>query len=93
MVILDEPSMAPMVAPVKVPAVQVIPVSPLGLATIIPAGRLSPVTAGENCTPVRFVAVLGLLMVNVNAVLVPVKMGFAVNALAITGGSITVSDD
>ena len=59
-VILDEPATAPMVAPVKVPVVQVMLVSPLGLATTKPLGRLSPVAAGENPTPVSAVDVFGL---------------------------------
>lgn len=47
---------------------------PFGVATTKPAGSVS-----VKFTPVREVAVLGLLMENVNAVEVPVKIGFAVN--------------
>lgn len=82
-----------MVAPVKMPAVQVILVSPFGLATIKPLGRLSPVAAGNNCTPVSAVEVLGLRIVKVSTVEVPVKIGFAVNALLMTGGSTTVREE
>ena len=60
--------------------------SPFGLVTVRPAGKLS-----VKLTPVRAVPVLGFRIENVNAVDEPVKMGFAVKDLAITGGSITVS--
>lgn len=90
---MDEPATAPMVVPVKVPALQVIVVNPLGFATTKPPGRLSPVAAGKNCTSVSTVEVLGLLIVKVRAVEVPVKIGFAVNALLMIGGSTTVSEE
>ena len=61
---------------------------PLGVATINPAGKLS-----VKFTPVKVVVVFGLLMEKVSAVLVPVKIGFPVNDLEITGGATTVNDD
>ena len=62
--------------------------SPLGVATTRPAGRLS-----VKFTPVKVVVVLGLLITNVSAVELPVKIGFAVNALLITGGATTVNEE
>ena len=61
---------------------------PLGVATTRPAGSES-----VKFTPVRVVAVLGLLMENVSAVELPVKMGFAVNTFWMTGGATTVRDE
>jgi hypothetical protein len=60
-------------------------VKPLGLETTSPAGNVS-----VKLTPVSAVPVFGLLIENVSAVEAPVKMGFAVNDLAMTGGSMTV---
>jgi len=57
-------------------------------ATDNPAGKVS-----VNATPVKAVPVFGLVIVNKRVVVLPVKIGFAVKDLAITGGSITVSDD
>lgn len=57
------------------------------VTTSSPAGRVS-----VKLTPVNIVAVLGLLIVNVSAVELPVKMGFAVKALLMTGGATTVKE-
>src|SRR4030095_16143487 len=78
---------------VPVPAVVVILFIPpqalkVPVATVKPAGKTS-----VNATPVSAVPVFGLLIVNVSVVVLPVKMGFAVNALLMTGGSITVSEE
>ena len=54
-------------------------------ATDKPTGRTS-----VKAMPVSAVEVFGLLMLKLRVVVLPVKMGFAVNALAMTGGSITV---
>lgn len=78
--IVLEPGVAVIVPPPQEPDI------PFGLATTKPPGRLS-----VKLTPVSDVLVLGLLMEKVRAVLLPVKIGFAVKAFAITGGSITVS--
>ena len=79
---VDEPATAVMVPPPHVPD------KPLGVATTSPAGRLS-----VKLKPVNVVEVLGLLMLNVSAVELPVKMGFAVKALLMTGGATTVSEE
>ena len=57
-------------------------------ATVKPAGSTS-VTA----TPVNAVDVFGFVMVKFNVVVLPVKMGFAVKDLFISGGATTVSEE
>lgn len=57
-------------------------------ATDKPAGKTS-----VKATPVRVVDVFGLSMLKLSVVVLLVKIGFAVNDFAITGGSITVSED
>ena len=57
------------------------------VSTTKPEGRVS-----VKETPVKLVLVLGLLILIFKSVVPPVKIGFAVNALLITGGSITVKD-
>ena len=66
---------------------------PFGLAITNPDCVPPYVRSSVKLTLVNVVAILGLLMVNVNAVESPVKIGFAVNALLITGGAITVSEE
>ena len=56
-------------------------------ATVSPAGRVS-----VNATPVRAVEGFGLLIEKIRLVVSPVKMGFAVKDLAMTGGATTVSE-
>ena len=46
-----------------------------------------------KATPIKAVDVFGLSILKLRVVLFPVKMGFAVNDLAIIGGSITVRLD
>src|SRR5260221_4089095 len=58
------------------------------VTTSKPVGKVS-----VKLTPVSAVAVLGFVIVNDRLVVFPVKIGFAVKDLAITGGSITVSDE
>jgi hypothetical protein len=58
---------------------------PFGLATSRPLGR-----ASLKFTPVKDEPVFGLVIVKLSVVVLFVKIGFAVNDLAITGGSITV---
>ena len=77
-----EPGVAVIVPPPQEPDI------PFGLVTTSPPGRVS-----VKLTPISDVLVLGLLMEKLRTVLLPVKMGFAVKAFAITGGSITVSED
>ena len=57
------------------------------VSTSKPAGKLS-----VNATPLSAVLAFGLLILKVRRVVLPVKMGLAVNDLAMTGGSITVND-
>jgi hypothetical protein len=78
---VDEPAVAVAVPPHELD-------NPGVAATTKPAGNES-----EKLTPVSVVAVLGLFMVNASVVEFPVKIGFAVNALLMTGGATTVSDD
>src|SRR5437016_4944562 len=84
-----------MVAPVRLilpePAVAVIvpppqePVSPFGVETTIPDGKLS-----VNATPVSARAfAAGFVMVNVNVLLVVGAITVGLNAFAITGGAST----
>jgi len=61
---------------------------PFGVATTNPPGKVS-----IKVIPVSVVAELGLLIEKVRLVGLPVKMGFAVKDLAMTGGAITVSDE
>ena len=80
-----------LIVPVPAVAVAVPPHvfdKPLGVATTNPDGRVS-----VKFTPVKAEEVFGLLIVKDRLVELPVKMGFAVKDLAITGGSITVSED
>ena len=58
----------------------------LGVAMIRPKGKES-----VKLTPLRIVELFGLLIVKLNVVVLPLKIGFAVKDLAITGGSMTVS--
>lgn len=58
------------------------------MTTSKPAGRVS-----VKLTPVRAVVVLGLLIEKLSVVVFPVKIGFAVKVLAITGGATTVKED
>jgi len=61
------------------------PVSPFGVATVKPAGRVSP-----NPTPVSATVALGLVIVKVSVV-VPFRLMLAApNAFAMLGGPITV---
>lgn len=76
--IVSEPSFAVMVPPPQVPD------KLLGVATINPSGR-----ASVKFTPVREADVFGLLIEKLRLVVLPVKMGFAVKDLAITGGATT----
>ncbi len=69
---------------VMIPRPQV-PVTPFGVATTNPAGRLS-----VNPTPVRPSPLLGLVIVNVRAVLEFTGIEAAPNALTIVGGAATV---
>lgn len=78
---VETPATVPVV---MVPAPQE-PVSPLGLATTSPEGRLS-----EKATPVRATVALGLVMVKVSVVVAFRLMLAAPKALAIAGGPITV---
>ena len=55
------------------------------VSTTSPAGRVSVKERSESA-----MLGFGLLMVKVNNDVSPVKIGFALNALAITGGAITV---
>ena len=55
-------------------------------ATDKPAGNIS-----VKVTPVRGVELFGLTILKLSVVEVPIKMGFAVKDLLITGGSTTVS--
>lgn len=57
-------------------------------ATSKPAGRVS-----VKLIPVSAVEVFGLVIEKLSVVLLPVKMGFAVNDLAMAGGATTVNDD
>jgi len=63
------------------------PVSPLGVATVIPAGSES-----VNATPVNAALALGLLIVKVRLVKPPTGMLAAPNDFEIEGGAITVMD-
>jgi hypothetical protein len=62
-----------------------VPVSPLGVATTSPAGRLS-----VNPTPVRPIPLLGFVIVNVRVVLAFTGIVAAPKALTIVGGAATV---
>src|SRR5262249_20413016 len=85
-------SVAPARLTVPLPAVAVIvppphvPVSPLGVATTNPAGKVS-----VNATPFNAVALFGLVMVNDNVVLPFTAIDVGLNDLAIDGGPITIS--
>ena len=78
---VDDPAVAVAVPPQEF-------VRPGVAATTKPAGRLS-----VNAIPVSVVAVLGFVMEKLSVVLLPVKIGFAVNAFWITGGAMTVNDE
>lgn len=85
--------LAPLKLTVIEPAVAVVvPLQvvdrPFGLATSRPLGSES-----EKFTPVRAIAVFGLVMVNERVVVSFVKMGFAVKDFTMTGGSTTVSEE
>ena len=77
----EEPAVAVAVPP------QVLD-KPFGDATTKPLGSES-----VKLTPVSATLVLGLVMVKLRLVVFPVKMGFAVKDLAMTGGATTVNDD
>ena len=55
------------------------------VSTTKPLGKVS-----VNAIPVRVVLAFGLLILKVRSVVLPVKIGFAVNDFAIAGGSTTV---
>ena len=57
-------------------------------ATDKPAGKTS-----VKATPVRIVDAFGLTMLKLRVVVLPVKIGFAVKDLLMTGGAITVSEE
>ena len=63
---------------------------PLGLVTARPVCAPPNVRSSVKLTPVRVVAVFGFVIVKVNAVEFPTKIGFEVKALLMTGGAITV---
>src|SRR5262249_57737779 len=78
---------APETVPVVIVPAPQDPVRPFGVATIRPAGRVSP-----NATPVRATVALGLVMVKVMLVVPFSGMLAAPNAFAMLGGPITVID-
>ena len=62
--------------------------NPFGVATTSPLGKES-----VKLTPLRAAAVLGLFILNVRLVVLPVIIELAPKDLAMTGGSITVSEE
>ena len=63
--------------------------SPFGVATTKPVCVAPKVRSSVKFMPVNVVAVFGFEIVNVNAVELPVKIGFELKALLITGGAMT----